>query len=106
MKRVALLFCLFSAGVLLMWAQRGRFYLEAAPSEVKLVFPKEVSPGKYQQVDARDLQALADDGWELVSVTPYVYLNEERGATNAQRPVVTQTYPAYFFKRLKAQTPK
>jgi len=106
MKRVAVVFCLLLTGVLLMWAQRGRFYMEAAPFEVKLVFPKEVSPGKYQQVDARDLQALADDGWELVSVTPFVYLNEERGATTAQRPVVTQTYPAYFFKRVKAQPPK
>lgn len=103
MRRVAVVLCLLAVCALLLWAQRGRFYLESAPFEVKQVFPREISPGRYQQVDARELQVLAEDGWELVSVTPYIYLNEERGPSNAQRPVVTQTYPAYFFKRLKAQ---
>jgi hypothetical protein len=33
---------------------------------------------------------------------PYVYRNEEHGdESNHPRPVVTQTYPAYFFKRPK-----
>jgi len=40
-------------------------------------------------------------GWELVGVTPFVYRNEERnnGEMHGPKPVVTQTYPAYFFKR-------
>jgi hypothetical protein len=38
----------------------------------------------------------------LVSVMPYVYRNEERGPElQGPKPVVTQTYPAYFFKRLR-----
>jgi hypothetical protein len=52
-------------------------------------------------VDQRSLQSLADQGWELVSVMPYVYRNEERGPElQGPKPVVTQTYPAYFFKRV------
>ena len=38
---------------------------------------------------------------KVVSVMPYVYRNEERGGTAGSKPVVTQTYPAYFFKRVK-----
>ena len=87
----------------MLWAQRGR-YVEPPPYELKMVFPREITPGRYQQVEARDLVLLAEDGWELVSVTPYIYLNEERGEPKDQKAVVTQTYPAYFFKRLKMST--
>jgi hypothetical protein len=89
------------AGAVGLLAQRGR-YLEAAPYEVKSVFPREVSPGRYQQVEQRDLTLLAEEGWELVSVTPFVYLNEERG-NDVRKPIVTQTYVAYYFKRVKMQ---
>ena len=42
------------------------------------------------------------DGWELVSVVPYIYRNEGRmNAPANPKPMVTQTYPAYFFKRLR-----
>lgn len=72
--------------------------------EVHSVFPREVSPGIYQQVAERELQILASQGWELVSVTPYVYRNEEHGQKlQGPRDVVTQTYPAYFFKRPRIQ---
>jgi hypothetical protein len=86
----------------LVWAQRDR--VSAGPEhirmEVRSVFPREVTPGKYEQVDQRTLQTLADQGWELVSVMPYIYRNEERGPEmQGPKPVVTQTYPAYFFKR-------
>lgn len=70
------------------------------PWEVKTVFPPEVSPARYRQVDPREIERLAADGWELVSTTPYVYLNEERGP-EGRKLVVTQTYPAYYFKRLR-----
>ena len=70
--------------------------------EVRSVFPREVTPGIYQQVTSGELQILAGEGWELVSVTPYVYRNEERGQElQGPRAVVTQTYPAYFFKRIR-----
>ena len=73
-----------------------------APLEVRSVFPRETSPGKYEQVRQEELQSLATQGWELVSVMPYIYRNEEHGPeTPGPRPVVTQTYPAYFFKRLR-----
>jgi hypothetical protein len=71
--------------------------------EMLSVFPAENPPGQFQQVEQRRLESLADQGWELVSVMPYVYRNEERniGEMKGPKPVVTQTYPAYFFKRLK-----
>ncbi len=84
------------------WAQY-RIVPDSIHFDVQSVFPREVSPGMYEQVDQRTLQTLADQGWELVSVTPYIYRNEERGPVlPGPRPVVTQTYPAYFFKRPRA----
>ncbi|HYL39501.1 MAG TPA: hypothetical protein VEV17_26525 [Bryobacteraceae bacterium] len=95
---------LIGAGALaavLLWAQRERPGDHPA-YEIRSILPREVSPAQYQQVDPRELQALADQGWELVSVVPYIYKNEERGTpAMAPRPMVTQTYPAYFFRRLK-----
>ena len=66
------------------------------------LMPRETSPAQYKQVEAREVQTLAGEGWELVAVVPYIYKNEERGTPDmAPRPMVTQVYPAYFFKRLK-----
>ncbi|HXP88864.1 MAG TPA: hypothetical protein VN841_29360 [Bryobacteraceae bacterium] len=101
MRRSILVIALGAAAVALLWAQRDRAP-DPPPYEIRSVFPHETSPAQYQQVEQRELQALADQGWELVSVMPYVYKNEERGTpAMAPRPLVTQTYPAYFFKRLK-----
>ena len=73
--------------------------------EVKSVFPRETSPGQFQQVDQREIETLADQGWELVTVIPYIYRNEERGNDVTKiKPMVTISYPAYFFKRSKAIT--
>ena len=71
------------------------------PYEVTSLFPREVSPARYQQVDQRQLQMLADAGWELVSIVTWVMKNEERGTQATNRPVVTQTYPAYFLRRVR-----
>jgi len=101
MRRTILIASVAAAAVAALWAQRDR-PLDLPPYEVRSVFPHEISPAQYQQVEQRELQVLADQGWELVSVTPYIYKNEERGTpAMAPRPMVTQTYPAYFFKRLK-----
>ena len=87
--------------VVFLWAQRART-ADYPAYEVRSVFPRETLPAQYQQVDPRELQLIAEQGWELVSVVPYIYKNEERGsAAIAPRPMATQTYPAYFFKRLK-----
>src|SRR5437870_1813810 len=95
------LILLAGLGLLLLTAQEQRGqYPSHVPFEVYSAFPHETSPGQYQQVEQRELQALAEQGWELVSVMPYVYRNEERGSGNP-KAVVTQTYPAYFFKRAK-----
>jgi hypothetical protein len=101
MKRSVLVLALALAGVLVLWAQRSNYpgYL---PYELKALFPKETGPGQYQYVDPREIQALSEQGWELVSVVPHVYRNEERGNSPNIRPVVTQVYPAYFFQRLRA----
>jgi hypothetical protein len=67
------------------------------------VFPRETKPGEYEQADPEHLQKLSSQGWELVSVTPYVYRNEEHnnGEMKGPKPVVTQVYPAYFFRRAR-----
>ena len=92
-----------AAVVTILWAQKEKSPAPAyVPYEVKAVFPREISPARFQQVDPQEVQALASQGWELVSVMPYVYRNEERGDQSMNpRPMVTQTYPAYFFKRVK-----
>ena len=105
MKRTFLAGVLFLMAAAFVWAQRDRIASivpEPVRMEVRSVFPREVTPGKYEQVDQRTLQQLADQGWELVSVMPYIYRNEERGPEmQGPKPVVTQTYPAYFFKRVR-----
>jgi hypothetical protein len=77
-----------------------------APYDLLSVFPQETSAGLYQQVDASQLQSLADQGWQLVSVAPYVYRNEGSPSATASAlsaspppPLVTQVYLAYFFQR-------
>lgn len=102
MKRtiVAIGFVLLTG--ILLWAQRERAPAAYVPFEVRSVFPRQISPGIYEQVPQAEVQALAQQGWELVSVMPFVYRNEERGEDlHGPKPVVLQTYPAYFFKRTK-----
>jgi hypothetical protein len=72
-----------------------------APFELLSVFPRETAPGEYRQVDPTQLQSLSDQGWQLVSVTPYVYRNEEHQTSGVTRPLVTQVYEAYFFQRAR-----
>ena len=69
----------------LLWAQQRGRYADHPPHEVKSVFPEETSPGKYRHVEQRELEALADQGWELVSVMPYIYRNEERATITPNR---------------------
>lgn len=105
MKRnIFLTAALAMAGVAFVWAQQGKAPAPAYPQyEVRSVFPRETSPAIYEQVSQQEIQSLASQGWELVSVVPFVYRNEERGTALNNKPAVTQTYPAYFFKRIKLQ---
>ena len=97
---LSLILALAVAGVI--WAQQAKSPTSVyAQYEVRSVFPREISPAMYEQVPQQELQSLAAQGWELVSVTPYVYRNEERGSASNNKPAVTQTYPAYFFKRVR-----
>ena len=102
MRRIILLVGFCAAAALLLWAQRDR--PAGYPDyEVKTLLPHETAPAQYKQVDTNELQLLAGRGWELVAVVPYIYKNEEHGTPDmAPRPMVTQTYPAYYFKRLRA----
>ena len=101
MKRITLLIGFCAAAALFLWAQRDRPG-DHPGYEVKALLPHETAPAQYKQVDAIELQSLAGQGWELVAVVPYIYKNEERGTPDmAPRPMVTQTYPAYYFKRLR-----
>jgi hypothetical protein len=100
MRRGFIVIGISAALALLVWAQRDRAIGPAY--DVRSLLRHETAPAQYQQVDVREMQALAADGWELVAVVPYIYKNEERGTPDmAPRPMVTQTYPAYYFKRLK-----
>jgi hypothetical protein len=103
MKRIIVLsLTLAIASVAFVWAQQTKAPVPAHPQyEMHAVFPRETSPAMYEQVSQQELQTLASQGWELVSVMPFVYRNEERGPALTNRPAVTQTYPAYFFMRLK-----
>jgi len=75
-----------------------------APYEVLSVFPEESSAGEFAQVDPNQLQSLAAEGWQLVSVAPYAYRNEgapgaPSQASSPPAPLITQVYLAYFFQR-------
>ncbi len=75
-----------------------------APFELLSVYPQESANGEFAQVDTNQLQTLAGEGWQLVSVAPYAYRNEGApGAANQPTspppPLVTQVYLAYFFQR-------
>jgi hypothetical protein len=102
MKRIiALSFLLAMLAALVVWAQTKAPATVYAQYEMRSVFPRETSPAMYEQVSQQELQTLASQGWELVSVTPFVVRNEERGPALNNKPAVTQSYPAYFFKRVK-----
>ena len=103
MNRIIVLsLALLTAAVAFVWAQQGKAPAAVyAQYEVHSVFPRETSPAMYAQVSQQELETLASQGWELVSVMPFVYRNEERGTAADNKPAVTQTYPAYFFKRVK-----
>ena len=66
--------------------------------EAKALAPREVKPAQYVQVSQRDIDSLGAEGWELVSVAPFVMSNEARGPG---RDTVTQVYSAYHFKRIR-----
>ena len=116
MKKV-LIVCLLLGAVALLFAQQQRRPTGTAPGRVATgggsdtavhaqyqllsVFPQETAPGEFHQVDPGQLQQLADQGWQLVSVSPYVYLNEEHPNGTPSAQVVTQAYQAYFFQRSK-----
>jgi hypothetical protein len=119
----ALLACLLTGVAALLFAQQpGRTTATApgrivtgggsqaplyAPFELLSVYPQESSNGEFEQVDPAQLQSLSDQGWQLVSVAPYVYRNEGHTATtppdasSPPPPLVTQVYLAYFFQRAR-----
>ncbi|MBI4890426.1 MAG: hypothetical protein HY821_07350, partial [Acidobacteria bacterium] len=70
---------LIAAGAVL-WGQRERFApsQEVATWEYRALIPQEVAPGSYRQVEFFDVMRMGDQGWELVSVTPWVIRNDER----------------------------
>jgi hypothetical protein len=103
MKRIIVMsLTLAMAAAAFVWAQQTKSPAPAYPQyELRSVFPRETSPALYEQVSQQEIQSLAAQGWELVSVVPFVYRNEERGIALNNKPAVTQTYPAYFFKRVR-----
>ncbi len=95
--------CLFAAGAVL-WGQRERFApsQEVATWEYRSLVPQEVAPGSYRQVDWYDVTRMGEQGYELVSVTPWVIRNDERLYKDTAPKVITQNYMAYYFKKPKA----
>jgi len=99
MRRIIALSVVALAAALL-YAQQQRESLH--PSyEMMSALPREMAPGQYAQVDPNTLQSLSAQGWELVSAVPFIYRNEEHdnGQMHGPKPVVTQVYPAYYFRR-------
>ncbi len=88
----------------LLFAQRERMAPPrgTAAWEYRALTPPEIAPGVFRQVEPWDVQALGDQGWELVSVVPWVIRNDERKYKGEENPrVITQSYLAYYFKRQK-----
>ena len=88
----------------LLLAQRERMApaREVASWEYRALIPREYAPGQYAQVEWYDVMAMGDQGWELVSVAPWVIRNDERKYHKEEQPrVITQNYLAYYFKRPK-----
>ena len=103
MKTAAWILGMMLCGALLS-AQRERMAPPrgAAAWEYRALLPRETAPGVFRQVDAWEVAALGEQGWELVSVTPWVIRNDERKYKGEENPrVVTQSYLAYYFKRQK-----
>ncbi|MCC6539494.1 MAG: hypothetical protein IT162_18220 [Bryobacterales bacterium] len=71
--------------------------------EVRILHPHEVAAGRYSQVRPYEIDQMAAEGWELVSVSTYVLRNEEHEGPKGERPMVTQAYLSYAFKRLKPE---
>jgi hypothetical protein len=102
MRRIVL--AVAAAGLLvalLAAQQRGKQrQVEYPEYEVRVMQPREISPARYLQVSEGELDQAAREGWELVAVVPFALANEERG-NEAPKAIVTQTYPAFYFKRLR-----
>jgi hypothetical protein len=103
---LALLLLLTTATVVLVAQQQTRSRPVSSGQypqwEVKVLNPQEIAPGRFSQVRPYELDEMATEGWELVSMTTFVLRNEEHeGAKGGERPIVTQAYMSYAFKRLK-----
>ena len=100
MKSTIVLACILSlaVGVLLYADRQNRAVYPAW--EMRSLLPHEISPGRYAQVTSSELDRVLAEGWQLVSVTAYVILNEERGP-EGRKTAVTQAYPGYYFQRQK-----
>ena len=70
---------------------------------MRVLHPHEVAAGRYVQVRPYEIDQMAGEGWELVSVSTFVLRNEEHEGPKGERPVVTQAYLSYAFKRLKSE---
>lgn len=76
-----------------------------APWEYRALLPQEIGPGVYRQVEWFQVVEMGNQGWELVSVTPYVIRNDERKYKGEENPrIVTQNYLAYYFKRQRVRS--
>lgn len=68
--------------------------------EYRALTPHEISTAAFRQVEWFEVEALGNQGWELVSVTPFVIRNDEhKPRAEGESKLVTQNYVAYYFKR-------
>lgn len=107
MRNVWLVTAAALAVAVLLFAQREQLAPPrgVAPWEYRALLPQEIGPGMYRQVDWFQVLEMGNQGWELVSVTPYVIRNDERKYRNEENPrVVTQNYLAYYFKRQRVRS--
>ncbi|WP_321477998.1 hypothetical protein [uncultured Paludibaculum sp.] len=107
MKIARWMFAFLTLAAVLVWAQRDRGV--APPRELPTweylhLQPQEIGVGEYQQVSWYQVTALGAQGWELISVTPWVLRNDlHKPQKEGESRLVTQNYVAYYFKRQRPE---
>lgn len=107
MRKIWLAIPAAAAAAALLLAQRDTLAPPrgVAPWEYRALLPQEIGPGVYRQVEWFQVVEMGNQGWELVSVTPYVIRNDERKYKGEENPrIVTQNYLAYYFKRQRVRS--
>lgn len=96
-RMVVVLLVVVAVPLSLLLGQRQKIS-EPPPFEYRALLPHEFKPGQFQLVDRHEIERLSRQGWELVSMSPFVLLNEEH-KKGTESGTLTQVYNSYHFRR-------